>query len=340
MKRNHFIDILKGVCSLFIIVTHFAFKGSQRLQLLFPFWVDMAVPIFMMLSGYVTMASMRKKNVQTIEEAYELKTVITKLIRFTVPFFLIWLVEFGFVVYDNGILNVPLSYHLTYFAQGGEGPGAYYYPIMMQFVFVFPLIYFLIERTGFAGLVVLFFTNYLLEFLKGVYQLSENTYCLLLFRYIFIIGVGAYLASSHYRRRTSVLLLSFVVGVVFLIATQYWGFHFPYLGMWTATSMMGCLYVAAVISVGLRRCSAWRFEPLEVLGRASYNIFLVQKAYYLRWLRFDNIIWGHKINLWFSLVFCVAVGVLFYYIEQPITKWVTKKIVGIIERHPLKDAWL
>ena len=52
MKRNQFIDVLKGICIIFVIITHYNWSNAARLKYFFPFWIDMAVPIFMIISGY------------------------------------------------------------------------------------------------------------------------------------------------------------------------------------------------------------------------------------------------------------------------------------------------
>ena len=76
---------------------------------------------------------------------------------------------------------------------GGWGPGSYYYPLMIQFVFVFPIIYFVIKENSRRGLVICLVVNILYEILKWAYEMNIECYRLLLFRYIFIIAFGCYL---------------------------------------------------------------------------------------------------------------------------------------------------
>lgn len=37
MKRNNFIDTLKGICIIFVVITNFSWSNEERLHLLFPF---------------------------------------------------------------------------------------------------------------------------------------------------------------------------------------------------------------------------------------------------------------------------------------------------------------
>jgi peptidoglycan/LPS O-acetylase OafA/YrhL len=339
MNRNRFLDILKGIAILFIIITHYNFSAEARLHYLFPFWIDMAVPVFLMISGYVATMSFRKQNITTIEQAYTLRIIGSKAIRYTVPFIIAWLVEYADMVRVYGSSGFTWSWFIWHFLEGGEGPGAYYFPIMMQFIFVFPLLYFLIEAHGFVGLVIAFMATYAMEVLKIVYQMGENTYCLLIFRYTFIIAAGVYLASSHYKKRIIISLCALVVGTLFLVGTQYYGVEVPYIGMWQRTSLFGCLFIAPIIGALINKCSNWHFLPLEVVGKASYNIFLVQKVFYKEAGIFYEKIPGTKLDFIATILICVGVGIVFYLVESPFTSWLVRNFKNYTEKHHIPDAW-
>ena len=57
--RQRSVDFLKGICILLVIFTHCTWTEAERLKYLFPFWVDMAVPVFMILSQIFLQASCR-----------------------------------------------------------------------------------------------------------------------------------------------------------------------------------------------------------------------------------------------------------------------------------------
>jgi len=339
MKRNHFLDILKGISILFITATHYDFTDQQRLDYFFPFWIDMAVPVFMLISGYVATASFRKRNITTIEQAYAMPITLTKLFRYTIPFAMAWLVEVAFMVRTNGIHNLgPISL-LIHFMKGGDGAGAFYYPLLMQLVFVFPLIYFLIERQGFFGLILAFVGTYVMEIAKGVYQMEENTYCLLIFRYTFIIAVGVYLASSYYKPRWVVAVVAVLIGFAFIFLTEYHGLQVPFIDYWKRTSLFGCLYIAPIVGTGLYFLKDMKIPPLEFLGKASYNIFLTQKIYYTHGRYFYDRIPGEKYDCLVTMVIILAVGIVFYLISEPITKAICNRIKAFAENHPIPEAW-
>ena len=71
-----------------------------------------------------------------------------------------------------------------------------------------------------------------------------------------------------------------------------------------------------------------KFPPLEVVGKASYNIFLTQMLYF--WKVYDkvkDIVENTCANAFISIIICVAVGILFYELEYRVTKKVTGKIL-------------
>lgn len=79
-NRYHSIDFLKVICILFIIVTHYTWEDSERLKYLFPFWINMAVPTFMIISGFVYTRSFLKKDINTSEKAYRIRNILGKII--------------------------------------------------------------------------------------------------------------------------------------------------------------------------------------------------------------------------------------------------------------------
>lgn len=76
--HNKTIDFIKGICILFIIITHFIWDDNERLRYLFPFYIDMAVPIFMIISGYLNALSFNGKNMSKISDAYTIKEILSK----------------------------------------------------------------------------------------------------------------------------------------------------------------------------------------------------------------------------------------------------------------------
>lgn len=143
-QRLHHIDFIKGICIIFVITTHCNWENTERSKLLFPFWIDLAVPVFMIISGYTYAVSYKKNNINSIGDAYLAENIINKILRFTIPFSIIFIIEHIIYFlqnkqsYSNNILDF-----INLFLIGGSGPGSYYYPVMIQFIFVYPIIFLL-----------------------------------------------------------------------------------------------------------------------------------------------------------------------------------------------------
>lgn len=173
-----------------IIITHFGWSDERRLQLLFPFWIEMAVPIFMIISGYVYSLSYDTHHMNELHSLYSLPDMWRRLMRYTVPFFIAYLIEMiSYVIIGSepGVLGA-----ISIFIDGGVGPGSYYYPMMYQFIVVFPLIFLIVKKFKKKGVAICFIFNFMFELLKTAYGMGDETYRLILLRYVFLIAFGCY----------------------------------------------------------------------------------------------------------------------------------------------------
>lgn len=93
-RRSNLLDIIKGLMIIFIIITHFRFVyPDDYLKYGFFFWIDMAVPVFMIITGYLCAMQFEKKGIDTLEKAWSKEIIIPKALRFLVPFSIAFLVE-------------------------------------------------------------------------------------------------------------------------------------------------------------------------------------------------------------------------------------------------------
>lgn len=329
MKRNHMVDVLKGICIICVIITHFDWQNNSRAIPVFPFLIDMAVPVFMILSGYVYAISYEKHNILSIGQAYQADYVLDKLLRYTIPFLIIYILELvSFyrigVVYSKGEI-------IWNFFTGGFGYGSYYYPIMVQFIFVFPVVFFLIKRLDFFGLVLAGLLNALYELLQRLYYVSSTQYRLLLFRYLLLIAFGCYLYLKKGKIKKSIGIVSALIGIFFIGIYSYCHYTPHIIIYWTGTCFLAALYIMPIIGLVLcsSRISKIKCPPLELLGKASYHIFLSQMFFYQFILyplqtRFASV--SPIILLFVIIVICVSCGILFYGLESRMTQWIMKRI--------------
>lgn len=329
-ERNHLIDVIKGVCILFVIFTHYDWSNEQWHKMLFPFWIDMAVPMFMIISGYVGAMSFSRKGIEKLEDAFVINSILSKCIRFLIPFFIAYLIE---VCVEIFILKNNLTSLILMFFTGGKGPGNYYFPVMIQFVFLFPFIYICIQRKGFVGLIIMFLLNAFYEFFQRLYGVNEQCYRLLLLRYIFVIAFGCYIYTNQQERIKKIwVIISFIIGILFILLVEYTNYDPKIIIYWTRTSFIACLYIIPIAYLLLRSKSKMQIYPLEILGKSSFNIFLTQMVYYTYAAEF---VYKHISNvvlrLCVNLFICCIFGILFYYFETAITK----KLLNYIKKTDL-----
>lgn len=329
MERNRMADILKGICIVFVIVTHFDWQSDVRMFPVFLYLINMAVPIFMIVSGYVYSLSYKAHNITSIGRAYRLDYVIDKLIRYTMPFVILYILELA-AFYRIGKTYGPGEIIWNFF-NGGFGYGSYYFPIMIQFIFVFPVVYFIVKRFEFVGLLICGGVNACFEFLQWIFFISDMQYRLLLFRYLLLIACGCYFYVGKGSVKKWIGIVSTLVGGIFIWACSYGGYTPHIVKHWTRTSFIAVLFIIPCIGLVLKseKCRHMKCPPLEFLGKASYHIFLIQMFFYqfLAYplsLRMD----GRPIllRLLISVVTSIGFGIIFYMIESGITKLLIKGI--------------
>lgn len=332
MQKNRCIDVLKGILILFVVTTHCPIIITPPYQYYIMFTSTVTIPCFMMISGYVLTLSFQKSKIENMEQAYESRRIIIKLLRFLLPYtisFLAgWILYRILGIYQIGIREYGIIAFAMDFLGGGSGQGSYYIPFVIQLIFVFPVIYFIVKKHRFRGLVYVFLINAAYEVIKVAYGMGGVLYRLLVLRYLFIIAAGCYLALEGIpksKKGLFTILGSIVTGLGFVYVFLFTDYSPKVIIYWPQTSFLICLVIAPVLGWVIEK-GRFRFKPLELLGRASFNIYLVQMIYYnITDYVFPHIS-GPYAQLGVSTLICVIIGVIFYYLEQPLTGFIIGKI--------------
>lgn len=149
---------------------------------------------------------------------------------------------------------------------------------------------------------------------------------MLVFRYIFCVGYGCFLAISYRKLNKVYYLLAFVVGSSFIMAVSYLRYVPRIITYWSGTSFLATLYIIPIFGLLYYKCQNIKCEVFEIIGKASFNIFLVQKLYYKY---VDEIIADYilyrGLHLFVNILVCVGIGIVFYYIMIPIYKRLLQK---------------
>ena len=165
-KRIDFLDYLKAICVIMVIITHYDWGDKD--SPFFTMLINMAVPVFMIISGYNFAMSNRKKTGGNLKKMYAWEMIKPKLIRFLVPFFTVCLIEIVLLVIEDKHINPPRIFLL-----GAYGPGSYYVPIMIQLLVIFPIIYKLVEKNARLGIALSGAANLLFEISVKIFDMDK-----------------------------------------------------------------------------------------------------------------------------------------------------------------------
>ncbi len=331
--RNRTLDILKAVAIILIVVTHFDWTGNQRNNIVFPYIVNMAVPTFMFISGYVGAMSMERNHVCCISQAYTKEILIRKLLRYVVPFSLIVIWN----IVDPNITTDALSKGLfRWIMNGTDGPGSYYFPVLIQFVFVFPLIYFIVKREGKKGVYICLLIDVLYGILKWAWGMNYDFWRNMVFRYVFIIAIGVFSyiqhedknhsLSSNYGLKENAVCMTCVGGVFIYLTTYHPSVQSIVSNWfdWTGGCCFASMWIAPFLILAIHK-GKWKCKAIEYIGKCSYEIFLFQMGYYLAYdTLIQHVVQNQWLHLGANIVICCLAGIILHLIDEVVLNTIMK----------------
>ena len=310
-KRIDFLDYMKAACVIMVIITHY--DWHDKTTPVFTMLINMAVPVFMIISGYNFAMSNRKKTGGKFGEMYAWRMMKPKLVRFLVPFFTVCLVEIVMLLLENKNIHP-----FRIFLMGAYGPGSYYVPIMIQLLILFPIIYKLVEKNALLGVTMAGIANLTFEIAVNCLHIEKYYYRLSIGRYLLLIAFGCYL-YLHPEHRVSRRQMAgmFLVGLGYLI--MVFGFDrepliFEY---WLPTAMPVAFYIFPIVILLFRKfyhvtIPGMIGNLLTWIGQASYHIFLVQMVYYHFELGGKMMDMQWYVAIPFHILVSVTAGLAFY----------------------------
>ena len=182
----------------------------------------MAVPIFMVLSGYLLTRSYNHRGYEDLLSVLSPKVVVPLFLRYVLPFLLLLPFEIRYALKKAQVSSI--SELLTGLACGGWGPGGYYVCMLFQLIIVFPFIWYLVKRLRAWGFVCCFILNFLYEVFQWWIEMDGQIYRILVFRYLAALAFGVFIVyeggSDVWRAR--ILRWSiFLLGYAFIVLNSY-----------------------------------------------------------------------------------------------------------------------
>lgn len=211
-------------------------------------------------------------------------------------------VAFGLYQIYNWITGNPQSLFEAFkaLALGEYGQGAYYYNLMLEFVFIGPVIYCVIQRLDVNGVILIGLVNLIYEILCSAYGLHTALYRVIIFRYLLAFALGMFYGKNIERKiPPEALIKMIVIGVLYILLPNVWGYSYKIFtySPWGSTSMLSVLYVFPIVYILLDVFNDYKSRTCigrlaERVGRASYHIMYVQMIYYVVRPTFDRVIFN------------------------------------------------
>lgn len=296
-----------------------------------PFYAQLTIPFFMIITGFTYSLSYEK---HMDENWYSFHNFLHKYKRILLPFCPALIIELF-------VLGVPDSFFVWIVSGGYQLPGSYYVIILIQLILLFPIIryfYIFCERWKFSwqlGLLITFCFQCLYELVSYYWELSFGIYRLLIFRYFIFVYFGVVL---YYQPKICLkkMMFLFPIGFIYIFAVGYMNwqptilFRYP---TWYRSAAPVIFYIAPIITYlivnGTKLISYMSqnivgrnlVNILVEMGKASYHVYILQMLWFgLITPHFNSSSWRQIIIFVVSLIVCSLSGVIYYRMENILTK--------------------
>lgn len=273
------IDYIKGLCILFVVWTHCMNRGELS-TILFPYWGDTAVPIFIIIQVfhyYKKGVNVRMPSIPKLWKRILQPYIMMVAIMFIAQFFM---------YYDmiDGTFSPTLYWEK-------RGPGSYYIFIYLEMAFVIPLFAPLFRKLSTKWLLVLFLIlSQLVEIVCSLTHCPDNIYRIVFPRYIFLIFIGYLLATKGLELKKPTIIAG-IFSMIFIYLFAYIRcdiepFFCTSLVLWPLCHWVCYFYIAYFFLTFLKytytkliKCNCFR-SCIKTIGKYSYEIYLFQIFYY------------------------------------------------------------
>lgn len=248
-----------------------------------------------------------------LSEMYSKNNIQKRLVRFMLPALLTCMVVWVFEGKGESLFWTMIK--------SDYAPGSYYPVLMLQLVFIFPLLYQMLKNNRNIWIVLCICV--ILELISSLIQLDNKIYRLLIHRYIMYIASGIIIFQ---RKKISYKALVFmlITGCIYIFAVKE-GYK-PYIFRnWSNTATPVVLFVLPIMYIIIDKFSLFYIKGivgkiLEIMGSASYHILFAHIITLKIWKSIGNDSFVNVIGI--CVVLAVILGVIFWKIEDKfVMKW-------------------
>lgn len=330
-------DCIKAICIIFVILVHIDVILPESINpfttLHYELWAQTCVPIFLIVSGFLWAMSSHNKKVNTITDWFRPNKFKPKLMRILFPYMLIFALEVILIILSKGFdgVGTPISF-TYYFLSGGWGRGNYYITILIQLLILFPIIHYYFKKFPLPCSIIIVSIQLLFEVLTSVIPIPAGVYRLCIARYLICILFGIILYYYGNKINWKLILVSFLIGLVFLIGKFSLDWSMPVFNNWSWSALPAAFYdfaLAVILLYLFRKLETKKnkitqkfVSLLSHIGEASYHIYLVQMIWFgffigISYKYVNNLLpCAIVITIVVSVIFCCMLGVLYYNIDK------------------------
>ena len=319
-EYDPFIDYLKGISIIFVVWTH-CMTRDELSCILFPFWGDTAVPLFLIIQTFHCYKKDKNVKFPSFKKLWK---------RIILPYLILMFFTFAFdyfIYFDetSGQFNLSLYWD-------NRGPGSYFIFVYLQFAFLLPIIEPLLRRFSLRWLCLIFIIiSQLIELLFYVTSCPDSIYRITFFRYIFLIYLGYLLAKDGISVNKLTIFISFV-SMAFIYFFNYTTFDWEYLfcinyPYWRSCHWICYPYIAILylwlIKLLYNKTSNPLKSGIKLFGKYSYETYLFQMFYFAIISRYVKLMMPEIgfftydiLYIIISTTICIAPSFVRYYIDR------------------------
>jgi len=265
-----------------------------------------------------------------MKEWYTKRNIIPRVLRFYFPFVFIFAVG---LIYKIFVLRYEYTFLevVARFILGGFKPGSYYITILAELVVVFPVIYAVVKRFGFGGVIICTVFTLTYDVCSTYLGMSPVAYKFLIFRFTSHIAFGIYARISEYEKCKKLNFAVFLLGVSYALLCMTFKIVEPKIFFqWQEASFPTAFLLYPVIVWFFNRFNRLQYNDtalsrsVMLFSNATYHIFLVQLLYYTTFgFPFNEYVGNVAITMPINILVTVPVGIAYY---KLISVWENKFI--------------
>lgn len=291
-----------------------------------------AVGIFLIMSGYLMSGTFDGRE-HPFRQWYGFRNLSFRILRFylpLVPIFILALFYKMFVLDKHySLLEIVVRFFL-----GGFRPGGYYVVILVQLVLLFPVIYAVVRRYKWKGVLLCVCFTLMYDVLATRFGMNDTLYKFLIFRLTAHIAFGVFMRVAEFQKQKSFYLVLFAIGLVYVIGCVFTDTYVPTIFFrWRDVSVMTAFFLTPIMMVFINRFGHITYTESKLSGHtlafanATYHIFLVQLLYYTTvGFALNEFINNAVITLGLNVMLTVPAGILYFKWMNPLENKIMSKI--------------